>query len=180
MDSRHVFKPSRSGELGRPKAFALLLVLPLAFAIHLAPGFFRAWLVYDRTALVHGELWRLWTGHLVHFSNSHLLLDTFVSAIVLLSLSRFAKRDRVWLLVFFPPLLKSRAFRNASWPVFLRRPLRLGGWLICVFLPLRSPKSFAVPICLLALVRGIYRQNNLRIRNARTAPSHLFKRNRPQ
>ncbi len=27
-----------------------------------------AWLEYDRLAIAEGELWRLWTGHLVHFT----------------------------------------------------------------------------------------------------------------
>lgn len=29
-------------------------------------------LLYDRTAILQGEWWRLWTGHWVHFSASHL------------------------------------------------------------------------------------------------------------
>ncbi len=32
-------------------------------------------LVYDRQAILAGELWRLLTGHLVHFSGSHLLFN---------------------------------------------------------------------------------------------------------
>src|SRR4051812_25687175 len=104
MDSGNDFKTCGSKEVGRAKAFAALLIFPLAFAIHLAPGF-KAWLIYDRAAILHGELWRLWTGHLVHFSNSHLLLDASVCGIVLLSRTTFAKRDGLWFLVFFPPLL---------------------------------------------------------------------------
>lgn len=30
------------------------------------------WLTLDRTAALHGECWRWWTGHWVHFSFSHL------------------------------------------------------------------------------------------------------------
>ena len=30
---------------------------------------------YDRQAILRGELWRLWTGHMVHFSQPQLLLD---------------------------------------------------------------------------------------------------------
>jgi rhomboid family GlyGly-CTERM serine protease len=33
-------------------------------------------LSWERGALQHGELWRLWTGHLVHFSISQTLADT--------------------------------------------------------------------------------------------------------
>ncbi|MGO4476880.1 rhombosortase [Massilia sp. 2TAF26] len=28
-------------------------------------------LAWERAAILHGELWRLWSGHLVHFSASH-------------------------------------------------------------------------------------------------------------
>jgi rhomboid family GlyGly-CTERM serine protease len=30
-----------------------------------------SWLAWERAAILHGELWRLWSGHLVHFSASH-------------------------------------------------------------------------------------------------------------
>jgi rhomboid family GlyGly-CTERM serine protease len=32
-------------------------------------------LAWDRGALLDGQLWRLWTGHLVHFGASHALAD---------------------------------------------------------------------------------------------------------
>jgi rhomboid family GlyGly-CTERM serine protease len=35
-------------------------------------------LAWDRGAVLHGELWRLWTGHLVHFSLSHAAADALV------------------------------------------------------------------------------------------------------
>ncbi len=35
-------------------------------------------LLLDRAALADGELWRLWTGHWVHFSTSHLLWNLAV------------------------------------------------------------------------------------------------------
>ena len=40
----------------------------------------REALVYDRSAILAGEFWRLLTGHWVHFSASHLLWDTAVLA----------------------------------------------------------------------------------------------------
>ncbi len=36
----------------------------------------RGLLFYDRTAIAHGEWWRLWTGHLVHFGWPHFAIDT--------------------------------------------------------------------------------------------------------
>jgi rhomboid family GlyGly-CTERM serine protease len=35
-------------------------------------------LAYDRAAILDGQLWRLMTGHWVHFSQSHLVYDTLV------------------------------------------------------------------------------------------------------
>ena len=55
----------------------LLLFAVPAMLVALAsasPG----WLVLDRDALADGELWRLWTGHWVHFSASHLLWNLAV------------------------------------------------------------------------------------------------------
>jgi len=43
----------------------------------LAPATHAA-LLYDRAAISHGEWWRLWTGHWVHFSASHLFWNLTV------------------------------------------------------------------------------------------------------
>jgi rhomboid family GlyGly-CTERM serine protease len=48
-----------------------------ALAVYLSPGL-AAILVYDRSAILAGELWRLVTGHWVHFSASHLACDVVV------------------------------------------------------------------------------------------------------
>jgi len=34
-----------------------------------------AWLIYDRSAILSGQLWRMFTGHWVHFSTRHLVWD---------------------------------------------------------------------------------------------------------
>jgi len=46
-------------------------------------------LALTRQAILAGELWRLWTGHLVHFSSSQLYLDTAI----LLLLGTVAERE---------------------------------------------------------------------------------------
>jgi rhomboid family GlyGly-CTERM serine protease len=48
-----------------------------ALAAYGSPGL-AALLVYDRSAILGGELWRLVTGHWVHFSASHLACDAVV------------------------------------------------------------------------------------------------------
>jgi rhomboid family GlyGly-CTERM serine protease len=43
----------------------------LACLIYWTPA--DRWLIYDRTAIFEGEVWRCWTGHVTHFTTSHLL-----------------------------------------------------------------------------------------------------------
>lgn len=46
---------------------------------------FPAWretLIYDRAAIAAGQLWRVWTGHYVHFGWSHFVPDTGLFLIV--------------------------------------------------------------------------------------------------
>jgi rhomboid family GlyGly-CTERM serine protease len=51
-----------------------LIVAAAALAVAATPGF-TARAVLDRSAVLDGEVWRLFTGHLVHGSTSHLLWD---------------------------------------------------------------------------------------------------------
>ncbi|MYM40660.1 rhombosortase [Duganella qianjiadongensis] len=46
-----------------------------ACALQLAPAELAAVLAYDRTALLGGQWWRLWSCHLVHYSAAHALSD---------------------------------------------------------------------------------------------------------
>ncbi|AOS46152.1 Rhomboid family protein [Lacunisphaera limnophila] len=62
----------------RPATFLFAL---LALVVQLVPAW-RAGLLYDRPALAAGELWRLWTGHLVHFGWPHFLVDAGLLLIV--------------------------------------------------------------------------------------------------
>ncbi|BCR03420.1 hypothetical protein DESUT3_04890 [Desulfuromonas versatilis] len=63
----------------RLPAWTLLLVAAASLS-YLVPGLAEV-LVFDRHAIGQGELWRLLSGHLVHFSASHLLLDLAVVAL---------------------------------------------------------------------------------------------------
>lgn len=62
-------------------------LLALAALATCSPGF-HAWCVLDREAVAAGEVWRLWTGHLAHFSGSHLLVDALVFALLAMALRR--------------------------------------------------------------------------------------------
>jgi len=69
----------RAKELGRGAArswstLAIAATAGLAFAWPTMAG----GLIYDRVDVIAGQLWRLWTGHLVHFTGNHLLWDLAV------------------------------------------------------------------------------------------------------
>ncbi len=53
----------------------VLLLTLVSVVIQLFPAWREA-LLYDRAALAHGELWRAWTGHFVHFGWPHFVIDT--------------------------------------------------------------------------------------------------------
>jgi rhomboid family GlyGly-CTERM serine protease len=86
-----------------PRSF--LVVCLVSFAIQLIPAA-RSALIYERQAIVSGEIWRLWTGHLCHFGWSHCLADTGL----LLALGYIVGRGRpvlCWLFLFAQPLVIS-------------------------------------------------------------------------
>ena len=64
-----------------------ITVATLAIVIALSPMLQRA-LVFDRNAVVRGQLWRVATANLVHFSPSHLLYDLIVVTIAGVLLER--------------------------------------------------------------------------------------------
>jgi len=59
------------------KTFPITAYLVMVSVVIFAFSDLRTLLVYDRNAILSGQLWRLATGHLVHFSGSHLALDLF-------------------------------------------------------------------------------------------------------
>jgi len=83
--------------------------------IHVLPGA-SEYLIYDRSAVLSGEIWRLITGHWVHYSSSHLSYNLValaaISAIIELQESRrlillytvSALTIGIFLLVFRPDL----------------------------------------------------------------------------
>jgi rhomboid family GlyGly-CTERM serine protease len=63
-------------------------------------------LAFDREAIFAGEVWRLWSGHLVHFSMQQLFLD--VSALLLVGAvaeTAFGPRFVAWALFFGMPAI---------------------------------------------------------------------------
>jgi rhomboid family GlyGly-CTERM serine protease len=57
------------------------------------------WTIYDREQVLHGEIWRLMTGHSVHFSWSHLVFNLSVFAVAGYLLERHYRGTYLWLLI---------------------------------------------------------------------------------
>lgn len=53
----------------------VFLVVTVAAVVIQCNTAWRPLLIYDRNAVVQGEWWRIWTGHLVHFGWPHFVAD---------------------------------------------------------------------------------------------------------
>jgi rhomboid family GlyGly-CTERM serine protease len=84
--------------------WATALVVALALLAWCIPGSADV-LAYDRAAILRGEIWRLWSGHLVHFSASHLGWDLLAVALAGAWIERAGFRGGCWLWVIAPPLV---------------------------------------------------------------------------
>jgi rhomboid family GlyGly-CTERM serine protease len=85
----------------------LALALPaLGAAFALAPESWSSVLEYSRDALAAGEEWRLWTGHLVHFSTRHAGIDLATLLVFCAAIEkRCGCRVLANRLLWMPPLL---------------------------------------------------------------------------
>ncbi len=73
-------------------------------AVFLLPGAGDVF-VFDRAAILEGQVWRLWTGHAVHFTAAHLLWNLVVVLAAGSWLERLAPRPARWFYAFAPPLI---------------------------------------------------------------------------
>ena len=64
----------------KPFPRVTLAIVAAALAVHVIPALPAA-LVYDRSAVLEGQIWRLASAHFVHLSSSHLVLNLLVVAI---------------------------------------------------------------------------------------------------
>jgi len=64
-----------------------------------AAGSAVTWLQFDREGITNGQLWRLLTGNLVHWSPEHFLLDVGAFLVIGLIYERFLGRSYPWLLL---------------------------------------------------------------------------------
>lgn len=78
-----------------------LIVVGAALAVQLLPGL-HPFLIYNRTAVLHGELWRLVTGQWVHFTARHFLYDAMVFGIAGSMIERSGCPNYAWLCGLVP------------------------------------------------------------------------------
>lgn len=76
----------------------------VALLIQLNPAW-RDALIYNRTAIGGGEIWRLWTGHWVHFGWPHFVVDSGLFLILGWMLERSHRRATMTALVLMPLLV---------------------------------------------------------------------------
>ncbi|MEZ5414149.1 MAG: rhombosortase [Opitutaceae bacterium] len=76
----------------------------VALLIQLNPTW-RDGLIYNRTAVGAGDIWRLWTGHWVHFGWPHFVVDTGLFLILGWMLERSQRRATLTALVLMPLLV---------------------------------------------------------------------------
>ncbi len=78
---------------------AVCMVIILVAAA--APESLASSLEYNRPAILAGELWRLWTGHLVHFSVQHAVMDGIALFVAGRVTIRLLGIGRFWLHFFW-------------------------------------------------------------------------------
>lgn len=88
---------------------ATLALVCAALVVGAVPAWREA-LLYRRDELLAGQLWRLWTGHLVHFGWRHLVADLAIFAAAGAWLESFAPRTTRRFLAFAPPAISALLF----------------------------------------------------------------------
>ncbi len=67
----------------------------------------NSWLLYNRNLLLHGQIWRAWTGHIVHFSSSHLIWNLVIFLAAGCWLEYIRPRSARWFYLACPPIISA-------------------------------------------------------------------------
>jgi membrane associated rhomboid family serine protease len=73
-------KPEKK-EIGIAFPLFTAVITGITLLVFLVPSL-AGWLVYDRRGIWVGQVWRIFTGNLVHFSQSHLVFNLLVFGVV--------------------------------------------------------------------------------------------------
>lgn len=98
----------RQKEISTQRQFLTLFIVSLAIIAYSFPRFSDL-LVYDRQAILSGELWRLLTAPLVHFSASHIFWDVVVFGVAGFAINAAGFRS-FWLVCSFAAVIPSLIF----------------------------------------------------------------------
>lgn len=104
MNRRFLFRRTRDplappcGAHGLTGMATLLLTCSLLLHALGAPA--DAWLRYEREAVLAGQVWRIFTGHLLHLSWPHLLLNGVGLALLTALLGKTQRASDWWLATF--------------------------------------------------------------------------------
>lgn len=98
----------REKKIGRRGLTLTMVIVALAILTYSIPGA-SALLIYERQAIHAGELWRLFTAPLVHFSTSHLVWNLLVFAPAGIAVSAAGFR-RLWLVCIYAALVPGVVF----------------------------------------------------------------------
>src|SRR4030042_2875384 len=104
-------------KIGAQGQILTLFIVSLTIIVYIFPRL-SSLLVYNRQAILSGELWRLLTAPLVHFSASHIFWDILVFGIAGFAIN--ASRFRYFWLVcsfaaFIPSIIFLLAFPNLEY-----------------------------------------------------------------
>ncbi len=129
----------------------------LCLGIALLPERGQEALQYTRTGIAEGELWRLWSGHLVHFGWMHALANATVLWVLLDHIRPYAGQRAMRISMgLFPLLLSILLYLAAPSLRFYRGASGLGwcygAWLFaCVWAAQDYPRTKLVAIAVIAL-----------------------------
>jgi len=104
---RDDMKPPSDWRKRFPWVFVVLAVL--ALSIQLNPAW-RDGLLYQRSAVAGGEVWRAWTGQLVHFGWPHFIADAGLFLILGWMLEQKHRRFTLTALGLMPPFISAMLY----------------------------------------------------------------------
>lgn len=108
MSRRFLFRRTRNPLVGPTGAHGLTgmatLLLSLSLLLQLMDGAAQHWLRYERDAIMAGQVWRLFTGHLVHLSWPHLMLNAIAMALLSSLLGKQQRATDWWLITLISSL----------------------------------------------------------------------------
>jgi rhomboid family GlyGly-CTERM serine protease len=94
------------GERSRPPLGTVAVAMAAAVVLVAGVG---GGLGGERAALAHGQFWRLWTAHVVHFSASHALWSGLVWLVAGAWMEREDRRGWLWMVLAGAPLVTMAA-----------------------------------------------------------------------